>query len=387
MPGHHARLAASSFSRIAVCPGAPALCDISPPSPDSRYSREGTTVHDVCKRLVINPDEVVLGTRCIETGQVIDAAHIQNAMSYVSECLDYKGSAVAWGCEQTLPGEWLHPDAGGTPDFYALMPSGELVVIDEKNGYVTAEATLQMLVYAVLVIKHLLACGHEYPTSVTLLVIQPNCEDLNARRVQQCYGDGRAFFDSAVARLREIAAATEVPGAMRVPNVGCKYCPGASLCPENRLRVSQSAAEFFKVADLEVKNISPADIGAELDFLDALASQVRERSKALAAHGYHLADKHALDVPGYKLVDSFGNREYIDEAASAALASLFGVAHDWLYAIRSPAQLEKLLPPCALAGMTTIGLTRIKHYDFYRRRRAESYHGACISRLRGYRKA
>ena len=103
-------------------------------------------MHDVCKRLVINPDEEVLGTRCEETGQVIDAEHVENAMSYVHECLTYKPSAVAWGCEQTLPGAWLHPDAGGTPDFYALSDKGQLVVLDEKNGYITADADLQMLV-------------------------------------------------------------------------------------------------------------------------------------------------------------------------------------------------------------------------------------------------
>lgn len=307
----------------------------------------------MCKRLVIRPDEEVLGTICEETGQTIDAEHVQNAMSYVHECLTYKPSAAAWGCEQTLPGDWLHPDVGGTPDFYALTGNGQLVVIDEKNGYIAADADLQMLVYAVQAIKHLMECGHPMPDSVLLLVIQPNCEDPNARRVQQFYTDGQAFFDATVARLREIAAATDVPGAPRVPNVGCKYCPGASMCPENRLRVSHNAAEFFKRADTEVKSVAPADIGAELDFLDELASQIKERAKALSAHGYHLADKHAQDVPGYKLVESFGNREYKDAAAVAATAQLFGVAHDGIYMVRGPAKLEKLLPAGVLEGLTT----------------------------------
>ncbi len=343
----HKRLSASGFTRFAACPGSPALCDIAPPSPGNRYSREGTTVHYCADKLIANHWAVLVGTVCPDSNEVINESHIQNALTYVHECLTYTPTAVVWHTEFTFDGSWLHPDVGGTPDFAVLMPSGELIIIDEKNGYEVADADLQLMVYAVLFIQWL-SEHREYRVtpvrSVTLLVIQPNCEDPSARRVQKHYPDAAQWYGDAVTHLSGIALATDDVEAPRVPGDHCHYCPAAPLCPENRRRVSQAAAKYFDLARVEVKQLTADEVGDELQFLDELKKQVSERAKQVLSHAKHMADKQGATVPGYKLVEDLANRTYADASLAATTAKLFGVNDDALYSLRTPAQLEKILP-------------------------------------------
>lgn len=354
----HRRLSASTFSRLAACSGSAALCDIAPPSMDSKYSREGTTVHYVAARLIheatTDAATELIGTYCPETGQRIDQSHITSASMYVHECLNYISAADLWEVEKTLDGAWLHPDVGGTPDFFALTHDGALVVIDEKNGYEVADADLQLIVYAVLAIQYLTNVA---PTkrikSITLIVKQPNCEDPNARHVQRHYPDAAKFYTDAVAELQRIIADVKEKPLTRVPGKQCKYCDGAALCPENRQRVNEAAAKYFKLAEGVPKMLTPAEIGEELVFLESLKKLVSQRSKAVNLVGYHLVDKQAQEVPGYKLVESLGNREWLDELEVVKVLQIFGVQDDTMRQLKGPAYLETLAPKGLLDNFIT----------------------------------
>lgn len=310
-------------------------------------------MHYVGKCLIDDPGADLVNKTCPDSGETIDQSHIQSALTYVDECLSYKKAAVWSAAELTLDGSWLHPDVGGTPDFGALMPSGELVVIDEKNGYETADADLQLLVYALLVIQYLsTAMPDQIVRSITLIVVQPNCEDPGARRIQKHYPDAAVFFKETRTQLESIIASTEDPSAPRVPGKQCKYCQAAALCPENRQRVNMLAAQYFKVAEREVKQLTAEELGEEMQFIEELQKLVKERGKALTQHGFHMADKLGLEIPGKKLVDDLANRQFINKPAVVDTLRLFGVAQDAIYEVRSPAQLENLVPKGLLDSLT-----------------------------------
>lgn len=343
----HAVLSPSAAHRWLRCPGSVKLSE-SYPDTDSVDSRRGTFAHSIAARVLQDPEKEpsdFIGVTNKEfTVDAEMAEHIKVYTDHVRGVQVLAGgrllveqkvqaAAYVWGTADAIlhAGNWLH-------------------VFDFKYGAgvrVDATRNEQLLAYA------LGAANAMGPTSAFLLeaislhIVQPRTD--NPIREFQLTVDELQQWSGELVEGAERALADDAP---LVPGDHCRWCPARADCPALRQQALAVAQEVFPLIDVEPATPVPTEKDAKTAAKRMTAEQLSQALKLAPVLEQWLKTvrevaEHKLTqgeaVPGYKLVDSYGHRKWIDETSAAAQLQLYGVDPWEPPSLRSPAQVEKLL--------------------------------------------
>lgn len=331
----HARLAPSAAHRWMVCPGSVAACE-GLPNTDSEYAREGTFAHSLAADLLLTDRDAVevIGTTDGEfTVDEAFARHIQDYLDVVRN-LQLELDAQLLVEEQVR----VSDDCWGTADAVLISP-GRLDVIDLKFGrgvLVDVVDNVQLSTYA-------LGAHYARPrllTDVHLHVVQPRRPgpDGEVHREHMMTTQELGGFAN---RLIEATRATYREDAPLVAGEHCRFCPASATCPALNAHAQALAKSVFSPGAVQPPH--PSELDAEQIAKVLRGAGVME-AWIKAVQDYALAQAHAgTRIPGFKLVETIGNRRWTDEGK--AVVALTGAGID-PYAPRellSPARAEKAL--------------------------------------------
>lgn len=354
----HSNLGASSAKRWMNCPGSNALIEHAPPEQPSKYAAEGTAAHWVGEQKILavtgHRNMVPLaGMRCPENGYSVDADMLRYGNGYAGYCMGLAaGNPVH--VEVRVDLSFIHPTMFGTNDFGTYLPAVKhLHAVDLKYGKgeeVDAEDNPQGAFYLIGLAKKLgvwdeleYASFHIYQPRIT---DQPSVWTLT-----------RAELHAWAERFRLAAIAACQPGAPRIASLdACRWCRAKAICPENRAFATQQALAVQAARDHALYGMTPEQLAADYDLMREAKKWIEQRLTALHVYATQQANEMGVDVPGYKLVQKRSNRRWIDPTNAVALFRMFGHADEVIFeepAIKSPAQLEKLIAKSDVASYIT----------------------------------
>lgn len=344
----HSALGASVAHRYMACPGSIRM-SVGIENTSSIFAAEGTAAHELGERCLRNDfsdpflqigDTIVVGNHTFE----IDEDMAEAVQVYVDTIkADYnRAEGDILLIEHRFDLSSVHPGMFGTGDagIYNLK-SKTLRVIDYKHGKghaVEVENNPQLAFYGLGMINVPSLKGIAI-AQVELVVVQPRAPHRDGP-VRRWMTDPVSLMDFE-ADLKAAAIATEDPDAPLHAGDHCKFCPAAGICPALRkIAIDDAHDEFVDVIapDLTMEQLVAAVDKAELieDGIRAIKGELFTRVQGGAkARGWKLVAKRAVRKWG-------GDPDII----KGRLAFQFELSPDQIVEekLRSPAQIEKLLP-------------------------------------------
>jgi hypothetical protein len=363
-PKKHSPIGASSAYRWMKCPGSVALAATLERPNATKYAAEGTVAHALVEKGILAAKAAkdwdaaykVLDDE-LERSYNQDGFEIEvteNMTAAVAQMFDFLRelqaehkflySDILVEVEVSLP--HIDAEAFGTCDAMILLPWNRLIVIDYKHGQgvmVEVDDNEQCLYYGL---------GGFYATDpdeqvnlgfVELVIVQPRARDDDAGVGRRTYSvkDLLAFESKLKAAIERVRNGD--PSLLAGQH--CKFCPARPVCPEIRMEQSRRLGVVFDNVETqplvlpEPKEMSPERLSQLLDNADELRSwlsSILEYATVRAAKGEQ--------IPGYKMVEKKSNRRWVDEAA--VIEEFSPLVGDEIFSkkLKSPAQLEKLLP-------------------------------------------
>ena len=354
----HALLSPSSSERWISCPASPAVAASYPPS-SSEFADEGTAAHELASWCLEGDlDALAFLGRIIEVPSrdggeprryevdVEMAGYVQEYVDHSREWLAFAGASLF--VEQRLSIEHVtgEPGAAGTSDAVIVIPRGEagcdLVVRDLKYGRgvpVHAKGNSQLLIYASAALE------------VFSLVYDFNDASVVHLEIDQPRRTHRSTWSITVADLRQhvariakaakVALATPADGK-RAAGDWCKFCPARAECETRVAFVASTMIEGLTNLDEIPAKPDRSKLGYYLSRVQAIrdwCSAVEEEAHDALLRGER--------VDGYKLVvGRQGDRKWADAQEAGAFLIAQGAPREQVFEtkLRSPAQVEKLLP-------------------------------------------
>lgn len=347
---NHSKYSASGASRWLACPGSVLI--EAPESPSSEYAAEGTVAHELaceCLLLGVSP-RVYLGKDRSADGFTFTVSEEMvkaiEAYLYTIWMEEKRLGPDCLSCYEERIEHTTLPNFGGTVDCYLVSRSErKLVVVDFKYGAgvpVEAEENVQLGSYALLAAMSLGFDPAEASQSleVRLIIVQPRCYDEESIKVWDVPAGWLVDLYYRVSEVVNGSRNDEIHAGDH-----CKWCPAKAQCPELYEMTLLTAKQEFSAPSMTVENASKIlDKRKSIEaFLDAVENWI---------HGQ--LDK-GVEVPGYKLVQSLGNRRYaVDEATIEKKCRSKGFGKKQIYetSLLSPAQLEKLVGKELIAQLT-----------------------------------
>lgn len=339
-----AGLRPSSSDKWFHCPGyVAAVAD--KPSTSTIYTAGGTAEHqlaEICLSRDCEPERF-LGTTIDAQGFDIDIT--QDRVDAVRQYLEYvrpfTTDGSVFGIEEKLDLSCIHPAIGeGTADFFVFHEAdgGVLEVIDYKGGagkVVASTGNTQFLHYAIGAAEKF---KHLAFRKVRLTVVQPRVYD----EPKSWEIDVVALWDWRV-DLAEAAQKAIEPGAPRCAGHWCaNFCAASGDCPEYRAACFAVAKSEFGDQPVPTDELTPADLADILEKAAMLEGWLKAvRAKAMRAM------ESGLAIPRHKLVAKAARRKWRDPKEAARALVSAGLDKKTIFAepeLRSPAQVEKLLP-------------------------------------------
>jgi hypothetical protein len=337
----------SSAHRWFNCPGSATLESQIPDPESSVYALEGTAAHELCRcfaMLSTNESKISdeIGKSIRDTlpncdkeieNIIIDpemAASVWKYCKYVYDLLD-GASPLDRDMVQFEQRVQVDTDLGGTADCIIMDWPDTLHIIDFKYGIgvsVDPEENLQLLIYAIGALNI-----EDDFEKVTLHIVQPR--DKYGNYFKTWTISKNELETKWAQKLRKaVSTCIEKPKLYRIGD-WCRWCKGADICP----KVTRTAQKL-------VKTKKGATIPAEVKKLSKLL-----QSEQAVLEYFNKAKQDAFnrlqrgeDIPGYKLVQSFGNTTWInpDETQSDIIAR--GLSR-FMYntKLKTPNQLKKRL--------------------------------------------
>src|SRR3990167_5635746 len=332
----HARCSASSAERWMHCAGSVELAK-QHPQPTSFAAAQGTDAHAIAARCVSPAYDMEptawLGYKSLIEGHELecDTEMVEVVQLYVDTINGLKLD-MAWVEMSLTPAlqKW-HGDLGGIADFVTYSPQKRLLrVVDFKYGagvFVDADDNKQLKVYALGAMLTV-----NLPVDfLEVYIVQPRYEGAEPVRKESFPAYDLMDFAGDIA---EAAEATRQPNAPLTPGPWCAktFCPNARTCPA--LEAMQHA--LMKQEFSAVVNFDPKALGQAL----AAIPLVKERIKAIEEFAYIQATA-GITIPGFKLVEKRGRRQWTDEPAVIKWAKERAIEPYEEPELKSPAQLEK----------------------------------------------
>jgi len=343
----HSRFGGSIASRFMNCPGSVALCDTVPPRPTSKYAAEGTAAHAVGEHCLLNGERdaslhvgewwpLQEGSHDVQRFECTDemAQAVQVYLDAVYAELDaspdaemYVEQKFEFVLASAAPGEVF-----GKNDAMVYTPSkGRLVVFDYKHGAgVSVDVTdnKQLKFYAAgAVLNRPWALS-----TIELVIVQPRTRDAeeNNGGVKPWAFDPTEVLDfadelDAAVRLAKSAETEMLKGEgpteiFLQTGAWCRWCDAAAVCPARERQASEAVTlDYANVEGLvpsalpAPKDLDTARIGrilAGASIMRTYLDQVEEYAFGLLVQG--------VGVPGYKLVDKVGRRQWTDNPEEIA---------------------------------------------------------------------
>ena len=323
-------LAASAASRWTVCTASPHFVRENwhriPPQ-DTSYSLEGQIAHSVCEALLLGkplPDNA-------------DEAMVEHGQAYVNYCNQLAGPNALTFVEQKVP-LWYYHERNAIIDFAAVTADGRIVVVDYKYGAgveVETEGNKQMAIYARCLIEDVLLNNPLFDiqgdTPITMSIFQPRTagEPTTWEITWQELLKWTLLEISAPA-FAILESDSPEPLLEFVPSDStCQFCPAASFCTARARHLLGDLAPVDLVlsspdavleAPATAVALAPPEALDEKHLLAALAvaKQVKKWLTDIEEYATEMAGA-GKPLPGFKLVEGRGSRQWGDPDAAAKL--------------------------------------------------------------------
>jgi len=337
----------SSAHRWGYCDGAPKMCkdedDVSTPE-----SEEGEAAHWVAQQMLETfkmggdglPIGRVLVNRQAPNGVVITDDMFDGAITYYNIIIKVVGEDRAnLMIEQRVSAHYtLDPEAWGTADaIYYDAKTNTLYIWDFKYGH-----------FSVVAFDNLQLAGYAIATCETFKYVPLNPR-LSMNIVQpRCY-DGQGPLRNWTVALDGLRAHTNImKGAIinHRMNKGkvtsgswCRECPARYKCPA--IRQATAVAIDFSTTAIPL-NLSNEALAYELDITDIAHDRIKQRKLAIETEAEKRVRAGQL-IPGRRMEDTIGNREWTDPKIVPMIADSFGLNLTAQPKPLSVAQAEKVL--------------------------------------------
>jgi thiol-disulfide isomerase/thioredoxin len=327
----HARLAPSAAARWMNCPGSIKLSAGIEETP-SYYAAEGSAAHavaEMCLRGGVNAD-TFLNERIGEQAIPCDPEMVAGVQQYLDFVRELMATAEDYEIETRLHAT---DEIFGTGDFVSYG-NHTINVVDLKYGKgvaVDIKENPQLLTYALGAAKRYHNRGVR---KLALTIVQPRASHRDGP-VRTWVVDAIDVYEHAVA-LEAAAERVNAPEPELVPGPWCKFCRAAAVCPA----LAEVAMNAFTPME-EVEMYDADMLVTKLQLLPLVQTwckRLEEFAHAEAVRGRMPA--------GYKLVDKRATRKWVDESSAGERLEFIGLEPEDIYetSLRSPAQIEKLLP-------------------------------------------
>jgi hypothetical protein len=349
----HSHLGASSASRWLACPGSIRMSH-GIPDQSSIFAAEGTSAHE-------------LGERCLRAGfadandylgEMITVGNHQFPVTeemaeavnlYVQTVKDYYSPGDILFIEHRFDLSSVHSAMFGTNDAGIYKANGDLIVLDLKYGQgyaVEAENNVQLAFYGLGLLNVPSLKGARI-SGVELVIVQPRAPHVDGP-VRRWRTDAIHLMEF-MEDLRVGALATEDPNAPLAAGPWCKFCKGAGICPALReVAITKAQDEFVDVLPDELTE-------AKISTLLEQCGLIEDGIRAIRREAYSRMSGGAK-VPGWKIVGKRAIRKWASDDVVPRLTMLFDLDEDQVVEkkVRSPAQVEKLLPKAERAALADL---------------------------------
>lgn len=309
-----------------------------PPTPEAA---EGDAAHWLALQTCTTPRNTRewLGMTA-PNGVKIDQDMIDGAELFAEVC------GVGATHEKHVPIVGIHPVCAGTPDARHVTPR-KLRMLDYKYGHRFVEVfeNPQLVAYTLGVIETEL--GGVCPDEVEFTVVQPRA--YHPKGPVQSWTYTPAEFRALVARMHKAAHAAVSMSGVPHPNAPATTGPECRDCKaRHECTLFQSVAA--RIVDAEAQrterfNLPPAQLGAELGYLDEAIQRLKARRDGLAIQAEdHM--KHGRAVQGYCMEPGRSNLMWKDDVSVDEVALLGATLGAGLVA-----DVKLLTPTQALAAL------------------------------------
>lgn len=334
MPGYHAKLSPSASNRWLTCPGSLDL-PRSGEEEESVYAAEGTAAHELAEKcLILGVDaEELIGETLYDHEVTQEMA--DNVQVYLDVCNQLRREHDLGGNVEFYLSHSKIDDFGGTADFMMITPD-MLYIVDLKYGaghVVEVSENDQLKCYAVLAMDYVfkdIPSPENYQVRMTIVQPRASHEDGPVRSVTLSKEEIWSHEDRIQKQVFDNRHHLEAGSH-------CRWCPAKVHCPKLKEHTVAAAKAEFQPEGLSLED------AAEL-------IQLRKPMEAYLDEVYrwlHGRMEKGEEVPGMKLVESFGNRRWTlsEDELIAEIKKMKRVAKDKLYdlKLKSPSQMEKVI--------------------------------------------
>lgn len=343
----HSKLGASIAHRWLACPGSVRASE-GIENVSSIFAAQGTAAHELgekCLRAKFQDPGDFLGEEIVVGNHkfVVDDDMIDAVRTYVEAVKSMLDPGDILLIEHRFNLEHIHPGMFGTGDagIYKVK-TNRLIVIDYKHGQghaVEAKENPQLAYYGLGMINVDSLKGIALK-DVELVIVQPRSPHKDGP-VRSWVTTPVHLLDFAV-DLAIGAQATEQPDAPLSAGDHCTFCPAAGTCPALRkVAITDAQREFVDVVAEELTDQAIADLLEKCGLISDGIRAIRAEAYRRAATG--------TKVPGWKIVAMKPRRKWTndEEETAGRLLLQFSVPDRdalWVKKLKSPAQMEKLLP-------------------------------------------
>lgn len=350
-PAEHAPLAPSSAHIWAAeggCRGYVAMAAAYPDPEDSDEAREGTAAHFYPTELLqgrevapgaIAPNGVRVSAEMVDCAQLL-LVDVRDTLAAASP-----GSEL-W-VERRVHMPIVHDANWGTLDVAVVDRAQRMLHLwDYKFGhrFVDAQGNLQLVDYAIGVLREIAPCA-EWPLwRVTLTVVQPrNYDQLGP--VREWRVDGRQLLDEFVPQFYEAAKAAMAPNAPLTTGEHCLDCCAAHKCPALLRTAGRSLDTSLRHPPVD---ITPEAVGLLLRQIDDAEQRLKALKTSLEAQALGLI-RSGTGVPFYTTEYTSGREKWV-----APVDEVFALGDIFQVDLRKPP--EAITPGQARAALAKGGI-------------------------------